>query len=400
MTLLPMQNLRTRLEHFAVQTGLDVIPRSAVVNDVDPEQFNYSIEEPILRRYGAYLEFDAPWSFAVIQPFVRPTDFSLLVRREALRQSVFDVGAIRFALDPDTRNRRDLHRQCLADTIRFLVEEIGLDRDRLSFTCYGGGSLVEAARASGRELHLADPSLSFPPDMMTVEALVELGISEDRIFPETSLDTFLAEFPAPIEFWAGYRYEVFYTHPVTEENIEIGTGERLEYRRLVWEPKRTPDPASATRDIIPHSGCFAACGVGLDRLAIVTNKLATPYECDHIKPVYESALSRASRLDDQAARVLTDALRVLHLVAADGFGFDDLPSRHLKGQYRRYCRELVRAASLLGLEDTVLLEICQTNAKAQPWYGELSAASPKVVGELTAYRSRVASTIGDRGPEQ
>jgi alanyl-tRNA synthetase len=281
--------------------------------------------------------------------------------------------------------------------VRFLTEEVGLDPNQLSFTYYGGGPLTEAAEASGRKLNLADKSLSFPPDTVTREVLKGLGLGGNQIIAETSLDTFLAEFPAPIEFWAGYRYEVFYTDPDTQERIEIGTGERLEYRRLVWEAERirgSMTGLAVTKDIVPHPGCFAACGIGLERVLTVTNGLATPYECDHIAPVYDMTLSKARVRDEQAARVLTDALRTLHLVVADGFGFDSLPSRHLKNAYGKYCCELDRCARMLGVDDTALGELCAVNAAAQPWYEELAEATPRVLQELAAYRRRVASAGG------
>lgn len=392
--MLQMGELRSLLERFTASNGLEVIPRSLVVNNTDPEAFNYSLEDPIMRHYGSYLEFDHDWSFSTVQPFIRPTDFSELVRGNPHRQSVFDVGAIRFSLGPDNGRRRELHALALGELVRFLTEEVGLDQDLFIFTVFGGGRLVEAAEANGRQINLADPSLTFLPDSATQEILLDLGFLSNQLRVESNLDTFLAEFPMPIEAWAGYRSEIYYDD-LDLGPIEIGTDECLYYRRLIWSDEEIRGPKtslSVTKDIVPHEGTFAASGIGLERVLMVANGLATPYECDHIAPVFETGLALAKAdADEQAARVLTDALRVLQLVTADGFGYADLPTKHIKNQWRAYACQLDRCLVELGIDDGGLAELAAVNAASQPWYGELSGMTiPRLLEEIRGYRERVA----------
>jgi len=259
--------------------------------------------------------------------------------------------------------------------VEFLVDVVGLSPQRLSFTYFGGGTLREASN------DLIKVDREFLEDAVTRDTLRELGFAESQLIPETSLDTFLAVFPPPVEFWAGYRIELFYTDPVDGYRFEIGTAEHLHYRQV-------KNGSNTTVDVVPQDGCFVGCAVGMDRLLMAVNNYHWPYQCDHIAPVYEAAFDATYVDDDHAVAVLTDAVRALHRIVADGFGFDNLPSPEIKGRYNTYWAKAMRAIEILEMDPEVLSDLCAANVTAQPWYPELAAAKERVIAEREAYLKR------------
>ena len=385
--VLSMQGLRQLVEAFGQKNVDEVIERSRVINDVDKRSFNYSIEEPILRHYGSYFAIDRPWSFTTIQPAIRAADFDRLLSGERNRLSVFDIAALCYRFEPDPTQICDLQRRGICELMDFLTTKVGLDRNRLYVTYYNGGTIKAAS--DGR----VDVNRFFPRDTTTYDTLRSIGFSPNQVRGITSLDTLLVTFPAKTEFWAGYRFEVFYRFDQSHE-VEIGTGEALAFKRVVSR-------AGDILDVVPAPACLVACVVGMERVLMAANGCSDPFACDHIKPLIDCVIAASGVPDDHAARVLVDAVRALHLCAADEFGFTKLPSRHVKQEYSSYCGRLLQSASALALDSLQQQAIVSVNAEAQPWYGELRGACGRVSSELLFYRERrdKAERRGAKHPE-
>ena len=353
--------------------GLELIPRARMVNDADPMSFNYSLEEPLIRRYGSFLDVSSPWAFAALQPCIRVADFDRLRKGRGNGQhlSMFNMLVPFFATHPDRTEMERLHREAVCVLVGFL-REAGLDASRLLVSYFGGGKLCDF---SGGEVDL---DIEFPPDEITPKAFADLGLGPEQLAAESNLDTFLVTFSQLVDFWAGYRFEV-YVRDRTGGRFEVATGEAVAYRRVV--------SGGRVQDVVPAAGCVVPVVVGAERLATVLENAASVFESDTMKPLCDFVRSRARCDDPTAVRVLVDAVRATQMIFADDITWDSLNHR-LREDLRTYFVEIETRMADLGLGQEDLAELTEMNAAVQLWLPELIEGAQPMRETLAEQRSR------------
>ncbi len=128
-------------------------------------------------------------------------------------------------------------------------------------------------------------------------------------------------------------------------------------------------------------------GMGLERLTSVVQRVRTDFETDLFRPLIDGACSLAgidygaSARGDMAVRVISDHLRAVAFMIADGI----LPSNEGQGYVlRRLLRRAVRYGRLIGIEEPFLLRLL-------PVLYDLMADPYR---ELTDNRSTIEQVIG------
>lgn len=70
------ETLKKEIASFNYHKELEKIECAPIVNEAFPEDFNYSIgEASVFRKFGHYVPIEKNWSFSLVQPCVRLTDF-------------------------------------------------------------------------------------------------------------------------------------------------------------------------------------------------------------------------------------------------------------------------------------------------------------------------------------
>ena len=141
-------------------------------------------------------------------------------------------------------------------------------------------------------------------------------------------------------------------------------------------------------------------GMGLERLATMMQGVSSIFDVDTIKAIRDHVCSLAgvtygeNYKDDVSIRVITDHIRSVTFMAADGV----LPSNEGRGYVmRRLLRRAVRHAKLLGIEGLFLQELVKTvveNSKHE--YTELEDKYEYITKLLTVEEKNFNETI-DRG---
>jgi hypothetical protein len=367
-------DLRRRLEAFARGEGLEFISPASLINEVDETSFNYSVEEPILRRYGDYFRFPAPWSFSTIQPCVRPADLGRLQRgKNTWRLSLFEMGVVDYELSPVREDARSLHQRAIERFWQFCVETVGLDPDQLRVSYFAGGRIPHLDNSA------SDAEAALSADSVTPETFRMLGLADEHLCAQADLDTFLLTFPIPSDFWAGYRFEVFAVAEHSSELVEIGTGEALTWRCV--------KKGDRLRALEPGPGCVVAFAVGIERLLAVQSGLRSVYDTDVIAPLHRRLCEMTSEGDTVNTRALTDALRACHMIVADGGTFETLNRRRRK-HFRAYLRTVDTLSRKSHLPVDALKSCWEMNAALQPWHHRLAGSIDAVAGQLIGYRGR------------
>lgn len=144
-------------------------------------------------------------------------------------------------------------------------------------------------------------------------------------------------------------------------------------------------------------------GMGLERIAAVMQNVDSIFDVDTVKAVRDAVCAiadktyRKNHKDDVSIRVITDHVRSMTFMTADGV----LPSNNGRGYVlRRLLRRAARHGKLLGIDRTFLTELCQVvinnSGDAYPELKEKQATIKKIISteEESFYRTL------DRGLEK
>ncbi len=153
--------------------------------------------------------------------------------------------------------------------------------------------------------------------------------------------------------------------------------------------------ASGTLSPLPRPSIDT--GMGLERVAAVTQGVLSNYDSDLFRPLL-SAIGRACGRtygqetgSDVSMRVIADHLRALTFLLSDGV----LPSNDGRGYVvRRILRRAARHGKLLGFEGPFLHELCGAVVdQMHDAYPELVRTRPAVARTLLAEEERFAQTL-------
>ncbi len=359
---------------FAAKHAWPETPRSNIINDADPTAFNYSMEEPILRRFGDFFRITAPWQFSAVQPCIRTGDFSRLKsdQTDCSHLTLFHIMPIPFNLQPDQSQFKLWHETGIVKPLKFLTESLGLDLARIRLSYFSGGKISDITQ--GR----ATSTAYFPPDEHTLATCYAYGMTNEQMIPEASPNTFLCTSPVPGGFYAGYRFEFFYVMP-DSSLLEIGTGEALNFRQVVCDGRTT--------DILPMPSSVCVTALGLERCVFACNGGKTIEECSHIHSLVAEVAAKNSAGNPRSAFLFVDAIRAVHLVVSDGGTYSGL-NRHLREHFRALMKRVTSLADDLQFSHDDIRQLLELNSTIQPWLPELSLGVNNTMQELHAYRDR------------
>lgn len=349
---------------FLHERKCNVINRASVVNDVDSSSFNYSVEEPILREYGTFRDINHDYSFGVVQPCIRTRDAAHL-EDDTLHLSQFSIMPLPFSFYAQKENINDKCARFLHDVLLFLYG-LGLDVTRLYVTYFSGG-YFDAMVRSPNHVYL-------PPDYVTRNTCLAAGIPEQNIIPNATTDTFLCSSRFSEEFYAGYRYEVFYEiRP--EIRCEIATGETL-----LWLQKTQ----EFQTELLEMPGAALVVGLGLERCIMAIEDKVEISQISMIEP-----LVNALRIEEGAAFKLVDSLRAIQLIFHDVEGYSKL-NRHQRNHVRMFFHRIVTITRKYSISDDILGELLQKNTEIQGPIIGISSCIDTVLSEIKLYEQRVA----------
>ena len=368
-------DIARRIRAFALRRGAEYVEPAPVVNDFYPKSFNHSLEAVLVRRYGSIFDFDSPWSFSCVQPCIRIADFARWRKSpDPTHLGAFFITPVDFTMSPNPADLEELWVSSEEALFAFLIAEIGLDPTRMEVLCFAG-ALEAATRAR------VESCYDFPPDSVTPTIARAHGVRRDAIIQVSVPDTFVARGADMPEFWAGYRYEVFYeVRPGLR--VEVATGEAVRWKSE-WA---APDEVR----IVPLPGAVVAAVVGLERLAMAASLLDSVYEVDVLQSVCDALGDLSSRPPaDPAVRHLADGLRALTLVLADMDGWETLPNAHLRRDFRKLLRDTAEMMDTLGLRLEDLPTVCaQVGIILQDWVPRSARAADRIPAEIRAYCRR------------
>jgi hypothetical protein len=378
--------LRALLRDWPKYPGCRRVRRAPLVTSAFPGDFNLSsTEHHWMRELGGYLGWDRDYVFTTVQSCVRLGDVALLSTPAGDRYlGVFEMGDLcgEIAL----RARPDyevVQRWQIAELVR-LLGVLGIPPARIHASYSAGGRI--GALTAGRYRFDAE----IPVDALSRDAFLAAGVPEANLRPDATRDTLLAlhvHRPTP---W-GYRNEVHVDvgAPGRPRLIDVATAEYF-----VWRPRfRGPDPRR--EDIIgllPLETGATGIGVGLERLAMVSNDLARIHDVDYLRPFYEAmraAAGRALRADDYVAG---ESLRALHRIEADLRFHPEAAGERREGGVRLSARRRKKLARLkrnvpARLGAAGLEKLLVAHSESQPWHEHLAAAIEPTIARLVEYRA-------------
>ena len=292
-SLLNDRQIESLFYDFTESVGLVPHTPSKLVNQVDGSTFNYSIEEPLLLKYGGYSRIAEPLDVAIVQPCIRTGDFARNRRTRAAstHSSLFHAMALQYEFVPDPTALGKMQRKGAARLYSFLINKLRLDPRRIFVTYFSGGYADEILGAARSE------RIYFPPDKLTPLNFTEVGFLSENMLPQASEANMLATFVTDEEFYAGTKLELLYE--IRGEKIEFGTGELINHfqRRL----------NGRLIDIVPLEASGAPIALGLERCLAALSDNPNLFELGFRRNVVV-ALAEELGINRDTCQLVADAL--------------------------------------------------------------------------------------------
>lgn len=272
-----------------------------------------------------------------------------------------------------------------ADSIRwsytFLTdpEWLGIDKDKLYFTCFAGDE-------------------NAPRDTESYDLWREMGVAEDHIFY------------LPKEYnWWGPAGQTGPCGPDTEIFIDTGKppcgpdcnpscscGKYLE----IWNNVFMEYNKQADGTYVPLKQKNVDTGMGLDRTISILQGKSSVFDTDVFIPILNKIeelsgkkYSGAKDEDARSFRIVADHVRCATFMIGDEKGIT--PSNVDQGYVlRRLLRRAIRYSGKLGIEENKLAEIAQVVIdKYKDVYPELEANKERILHEISEEEARFQKTI-------
>ncbi len=388
--MIPYARLRALLAGWPKYPACQPVRRAPLVTAAFPGGFNLSsTEHHWVRELGGYLDWDRDYVFTTIQSCVRLADFALLPTPDGARYlGVFEMGDLSGEIA--LRARPDygpLQRWQIAELVR-LLGTLGIPPARIHASYSAGGRIAD----------LTGGAYGFggliPPDQLSRDAFLAAGVPEANLTADATRGTLLAlhvHRPTP---W-GYRNEVHVDMgvPGRPRLIDVATAEYL-----LWRPRfRGSEPRR--EDILglePLETGATGIGVGLERLAMVTNDLPRIHDVDYLEPFYDElrvARGGVLRPEDYVAG---ESLRALHRIEADRRFHPEAAGERegdrgvrLSARRRKKLARLKRSVPA-RLDAAHLERLLLAHSASQPWHEQLGAAIDSTIAQLVDYRGSQA----------
>ena len=260
-------------------------------------------------------------------------------------------------------------KDAIAMSYKFLTEELGIDPEKLSVTCFAGDA-------------------DAPKDIEAFEAWKNAGIPEERIYFYGKEDNWWI---AGEEGPCGPDTEMFLDtgKPACSENCQpsCNCGKYVEiWNNVFMEYYKSKDGIKKLEQKNVDTG------LGLERMAMLLQKVETPFDTELFKPVMEE-LEKLEKIDDiKSRRIVAEHLRSSIMIIADG----GRPS-NIDGGYvlRRLIRRMTRHMSKLQIDlenisDLIDLTINNLNEM----YPELQTKRDIIKNVIIEEKDKFIKTLG------
>jgi hypothetical protein len=372
------EELRTRIQEHPKLTGCVTIDRAPLITPGFPGTFNLSFtEDPWLKEYGRYVDFDKDYIFSTVQSCIRPEDIPRISTEDSWKYlGVFELadltGIASFAKKP---NYEAIQHELIDNLVRFITG-LGIPLSKIH-PSYARGDAMSSITEGKYTI-----DFTIPEDTISKAGFLKAGIPESNLIPDSSRDTFLCPFlrtsmpySMPYSMPWGYRNEinVDISTDSTPKLLDVGT---IEY--ILWKPRLKGDykPENVVSIDEANFGVSLAA-VGLERLCMATNGLKRVQDVDHLVPFYEEML-RTTKTDNLLAG---ESLRALHRIYADITIYGLTISRHQKMKIRDLIRNIPETINTEALR--TLLTI---HTETQSWHKNLQKGIEPTIQRIEEYR--------------
>lgn len=260
-------------------------------------------------------------------------------------------------------------KDAIAMSYKFLTEELGIDPEKLSVTCFAGDA-------------------DAPKDIEAFEAWKNAGIPEERIYFYGKEDNWWI---AGEEGPCGPDTEMFLDtgKPACSENCQpsCNCGKYVEiWNNVFMEYYKSKDGIKKLEQKNVDTG------LGLERMAMLLQKVETPFDTELFKPVMEE-LEKLEKIDDiKSRRIVAEHLRSSIMIIVDG----GRPSNIDRGYVlRRLIRRMTRHMSKLQIDlenisDLIDLTINNLNEM----YPELQTKRDIIKNVIIEEKDKFIKTLG------
>jgi len=275
----------------------------------------------LMEEYGNFVDITRDEVFLKIQPAIRLADYyrffggdgyrsastELRLRNKTISKyhlTSFTVSYINGCrvLPPEQNNVRDaIHKM-----LDFLTKDLGLDKKRLYVNYFGTNTPakdVEASYKSGKSEKRVEVDYIVKEDIAGKQALLEYGLTEEQLMPNTTRDCFLTTnwdiTPAP---W-GYRNEFHYKMD-DGSLLDIATVERLDLKPTI----EVRDNKNYVIGLEPMERSFFIDGGGLERMTLAMRGNGTIFDILDFESIEK---------ETGLTRLQVESIRILHRVFTD-----------------------------------------------------------------------------------
>lgn len=361
---------RTYQRFYQDRVGGSFVPPVSMVNNGYLHNLNASFDGILLRESDAIslLEPQQPVNFGTMQPCVRNED-QRSQRSSPLHLSLFEIfGYSR--LDFEQMTPQEMAVKTIDEFVKFYTSYLGLDPALLRVYYFGGGTLRQASNGKIKNDQYIEP------DAFSRQIWASHDI--ENLVAEHSNETFLLHLGEPVrKHHAGYRNDIFMR--VGNIYFEIATLNFISHQTLIEKGEIT--------GIAPLPFYLREMAAGQERILAAMRGSNDLYELPFIAPLVK-AVNRKLQ-NEEMAKIVADALRVVHYVISDGWTYDRLQGqeheRH-RHELNGYVRILSEHSSAIGRDDFVPL--LQKNAELQPWHPKLASNIEQVVVTVIEYSKR------------
>lgn len=252
-------------------------------------------------------------------------------------------------------------KEAIALTVKFFVEELGFDINKIYATVFMGDE-------------------TSPKDTESIEIW-------KNIFKEYGIDAKVGEKilekGKEDNWWelstggpCGPDSEIFYE--INGELVEIGNNVFMEYLKVGNEYK----------DLGRHNVDF---GGGLDRLACISQGVNSGYETDIYKPILEEVKSLSKNEILESQRIITDHIKAATWIIMDGV----VPSRNQQGYIlRRIIRRAIRHGRKLGIDGLFTRKIGDIAIQQfSPVWNKLETDKERILNILEDEEKKFSKTL-------
>jgi len=259
----------------------------------------------------------------------------------------------------------------------FLTDKkwLGLDKDKISITCFEGDSEVKK-------------------DEESAKIWESMGIPKNRIKFLGRKDNWWG--PAGKTGPCGPDTEMFYDpRPTSQDEVVAGGGVEIwndvfmEYNKKI----QNPNAKIQTFEYGPLKQKNVDTGMGVERTVAVLNGKKSVFDVEPLKSILGAVKKMAKIYDERPARIITDHLRAATFILGDEKGI--VPSNVEQGYVlRRLIRRAIRYGKKIGIEKPFTHEIAKLVIELMgDEYPELEKNKDFVIEQLVQEEERFNKTL-------